>query len=96
MPRIRLIDPITDKELFDSDDPIIEQLDPERDHIVAGPGWKLQTPEQMETEISRPAMKDCPTCLGKGTIDLPSTGVIGHRCPTCHGNPEEKKGKYDA
>lgn len=96
MPNFRLIDPESGKVLFDSDEVIPEQLDAERDHITAGPGWRVQTREQVEAEISRPAMKDCPTCLGKGTIDLPSTGVIGHRCPTCHGNPVEKKGKYDA
>jgi hypothetical protein len=81
----KLIDPVTGKVIFDAEIVIPEQLDPERDHIVAGPGWSLQTPEQLERTIDRPAMADCPTCEGTGKVGY--TETFGDGCPTCRGKP---------
>lgn len=54
MTNLKLIDPVTGKVLFDSDTVIPEQLDPERDHIVAGDGWSLQTLEQLQRDVRQP------------------------------------------
>lgn len=50
---MKLIDPVTGETIFDSDTAPAEQFDPERDHIVAGPGWSLQTAEQLRRELDK-------------------------------------------
>lgn len=59
---LEFIDPTTGKVLFDAEAAIPEQLDPERDHIIAGPGWKVQTPEQCVNELIRNGSPTCPYC----------------------------------
>ncbi len=62
MPRLKLVDPVSGRVIYDSDTVFPEQLDDERDHIVAGQGWKLQTPEQAIRELKRDGTETCPSC----------------------------------